>query len=162
MKEEWKAIEGSPYYEVSNKGRVRSHDRLINGRIYKGKMLKGNINSPSGHLMVNMAGRREYIHRLVLESFVGECPPGLECRHLNGRATDNRLENLAWGTALENHEDRRVHNGGTHPRSKLTPAQVLTIREEIGSSSQRALASKYGVSLRTIQLIVHRLTWKHI
>lgn len=36
-------------------------------------------------------------------AFVGPRPAGCAgARHLNGIQTDNRLENLAWGTAAEN------------------------------------------------------------
>ena len=44
------------------------------------------------------------VHRLVLESFVGQCPKGMECCHYNGIRDDNRLENLVVTvTALPNH-----------------------------------------------------------
>lgn len=50
-------------------------------------------------------GVRKYIHRLVLETYVGPCPKGMECRHLDGNRTNNHLHNLCWGTHLENMED---------------------------------------------------------
>lgn len=49
------------------------------------------------------------VSRLVLENFVGPCPPGMECRHLDGDSTNNRLNNLAWGTRLQNASDRIRH-----------------------------------------------------
>jgi len=36
------------------------------------------------------------VHRLVLLAFMGPCPKGMRCRHLNGVRNDNRLVNLCW------------------------------------------------------------------
>ena len=47
-----------------------------------------------------------YVHRLVLEAFVGPCPEGMECRHLEGDTANNALSNLAWGTPQENAADK--------------------------------------------------------
>jgi hypothetical protein len=49
---------------------------------------------------------------MVLEAFVGPCPPGLECCHGNGVGTDNWVENLRWDTHTENVLDSVRH--GTH------------------------------------------------
>ena len=48
---------------------------------------------------------RRYIHRLVLESFVGPCPDGMETRHLDGNRENNHFQNLCWGTHSENMKD---------------------------------------------------------
>ena len=50
------------------------------------------------------------IHRLVLEAFVGPCPEGMECRHKDDDKSNNRLDNLSWGTRMENAADR-IANG---------------------------------------------------
>jgi len=44
-----------------------------------------------------------------LETSVGPCPEGHVTRHLNGDPTDNRLENLRWGTRSENQRDSVKH-----------------------------------------------------
>ncbi len=49
----------------------------------------------------------KYIHRLVLETFIGICPKGMECCHNNGIKTDNRLENLRWDTPANNVRDNK-------------------------------------------------------
>ena len=162
MREQWRNVAGtSGHYEVSNLGRVRSIDRTINNRTYKGKVLTGTKNR-SGHLAVNLSGRRDYIHRLVLETFVGPQPDGMECRHLDGNPENNRLSNLRWGTPFENSTDKGKHGTQYH---KLNPNQVRAIRKEYKEmypKSQRKLASKYGVCLRTIQLVLNRDTWKNV
>ncbi len=55
-----------------------------------------------------------YVHRLVVEAFIGEIPTGLEVNHIACQKADNRLENLevvthalntkhAWDTGLRRH-----------------------------------------------------------
>lgn len=46
---------------------------------------------------------------MVAEAFIGPRPAGLEIRHLNGDAQDNRAENLRYGTSSANKLDRLRH-----------------------------------------------------
>lgn len=49
------------------------------------------------------------VHRLVLLAWLGAPPPGrTQARHLDGIRTNNRPENLAWGSASENASDRTI------------------------------------------------------
>ncbi len=50
------------------------------------------------------------IHRSLLETFIGPCPEGMECRHLDGDPLNNNLGNLKWGTRYENMQDKIIHN----------------------------------------------------
>lgn len=109
-------------------GRVRSIDRVFyrkNGRSYRhtGRVLKTGTRGPYGHRAVNLCStdcrpRTVAVHRLVLEAFVGPCPPGMECCHNNGVASDNRLCNLRWDTSSENKYDW-VRSGTHHQANKL-------------------------------------------
>jgi NUMOD4 motif/HNH endonuclease len=120
MQEQWLPVVGyEEFYQVSNKGQVRSLPRLSAVRGGGLAHRKGKTLRPSpvhGHLQVTLADRgskrKAYIHRLVLEAFVSACPTGKECRHLNGDRCDNRLENLTWGTSSENNHDIVRH--GNH------------------------------------------------
>lgn len=108
------------------------------------------------------------VHRLVLTAFVGPCPEGMECRHLNGNKTDNRLENLCWGTQEENRQDTRDHGtykkGENHHRAKLTNEQVKEIRRryDAGGVSQKELADEFGAGQGTVHNIVRRKGWPGI
>jgi NUMOD4 motif/HNH endonuclease len=106
-------------YEVSDQGRVRSLDRIViktNGRSMScpGRLIKQQ-RQPWGHLKVRIydaasEGHTHQVHVLVLTAFVGPRPDvKSHCRHLNGIASDNRVENLVWGTASENKLDQVRH-----------------------------------------------------
>ena len=105
---EWRPVCGyEGRYEVSDAGEVRS---LLRRRILVIRQRPG----PRGYLRVTLSFdgvEKDYrVHVLVLEAFVGPRPDGQMARHLNDVRTDNRLENLAWGTQSDNQIDS-VRNG---------------------------------------------------
>lgn len=121
----------------------------------------------SGHLVVNILGKLRYVHHLVLEAFVGPCPPGMECRHFPDRdPANNKLENLSWGTHADNLRDRKIHQtdnaGSRHGMSKLTERQVLQIRKDHETLTLVEQAQKYKVTRGCVYGIVTRRTWKHV
>src|SRR6266567_540688 len=65
------------------------------------------------------------IPRLVLETFVGPCPPGKECCHWDDDPSNNNLSNLRWGSHFDNTEDIE-RNGG---RIKLNFEKARKIRK---------------------------------
>ena len=112
--ETWARVPGyEGLYEVSNLGEVWS--------LQTGRVLRQNPSS-GGYLVVTLcrAGRQKThtVHRLVLTAFVGPCSAGMQARHLDGNQRNNRLDNLAWGTASENSRDRVRH--GTHSEARKT------------------------------------------
>ena len=82
----YRTIAEHPDYKVTERGRVWSSQRAVFLKPLK----------IGGYLAVILNDKTRYIHRLVLEAFVGPCPSGLVARHLNGDLTDNWLTNLAW------------------------------------------------------------------
>lgn len=92
------------------------------------------------------------IHRLVLFAFEGEPDEGEEARHLDGDPTNNRRENLAWGTISENREDARRHGtlntGEKNGGAKISESDVVEIRERYaeGGIKQQSLADEFGIS----------------
>lgn len=111
---------------------------------------------------------RHYIHRLVLEAFVGPCPSGMEACHDPDHDRSNcRLDNLRWDTRVNNHADAirdgRTLVGERNPSARLNSGNVLRIRELAAEGqTHRSLAEKYGVDRSTISLIVRREKWKHL
>ena len=66
--------------------------------------------SGSGRRMIiNKRGKNYKIHRLVCEAFHGSPPSSKHIvMHLNEEPTDNRAENLKWGTRKENQNFPKV------------------------------------------------------
>ena len=109
MNEIWKDIPGyEGIYEVSNKGRVRSKQRLALGknncyRKLPEKILKERINKNGYNrvaLYKNGIVKNKLVHRLVLEAFSGKSDKIVN--HINGKKTDNRIQNLEYCTYKEN------------------------------------------------------------
>lgn len=104
----WRTAYNFPDYEVSNFGKVRSKDRIIehsNGRLHKtiGKILVQRLDH-NGYLTVSLQkNKRNYkvkVHRLVLSTF-SECI-GEQVNHIDEDKTNNKLLNLEWCTAKYN------------------------------------------------------------
>jgi hypothetical protein len=167
-------VPGWAYYQVSNLGRVRSLDREVapRGRAYTmpGVVLRPGADKNGYSLVVLVQSPRRKtmkVHALVLQSFVGPAPIGMQCRHLDGNRTNNTLENLCWGTILENHADKRRHGtmirGETVGNARLTEATVRSIRaRSFGGEKRSQLAKEYAVSENTIRHILFGKTWRHI
>lgn len=147
MTETWRAVPGFTGYEVSDLGLVRSTIANYGNTRTEPLLLKPEAGH-RGHLRVTLCrnGKRQrvYVHHLVLEAFVGPCPDGQECRHLNDTADDNRLENLTWGTRVEQQADAK--RNGRRPAPKLSPTQVAEARERIAAGeSMRSIGRAFGV-----------------
>ena len=84
--------------------------KMPNGvvREYKTKWVRGTIRRATKtarhrYYGVLYRGRNYKMHRLICEAFHGPAPDGLPVvLHLNEDSTDNRAENLAWGTQKQN------------------------------------------------------------
>lgn len=180
MKEIWKDIPGyEGLYQASTLGRIRSLDRYVKHWRGGNLLRKGIILKPGkacGYPMVILCkeGSIKYItvHVLVLKTFIGPCPKGKIARHFPDRTKTNcRLDNLQWGTPMENQDDRSIHGtdvylcGEAVSTSKLTEKQVDEIKDELlfyEKGDITKLAKEYNVSLAAISLIRHKKTWKHV
>lgn len=165
---EVKTISGFPNYAISRDGRVWSFPRR--GSHHKGIWLAPN-KMKNGYLTVGLCQKgkvfRKYIHRLVLESYVGNSK-NHHARHLNGLSIDNRLENLVWGTRKENEQDKLLHGsrhvGEKHSNAKLTAQKVrqLIYEHRTGLFSFGELAVQFNISITTAWQIINKKRWKHL
>ena len=176
MTERWLPVVGyEGLYSVSSAGRVRSEARVISGtsgypRNCPAKFLKPYA-GPSGHLCVGLWTDRQrkhrFVHQLVLLAFNGPRQDGQEVRHKNGIPTDNREDNLEWGTRKENMADKVKHGtaqrGERHPLAKLTADQVLQIRAaEYQHGIDAEFARRFGVRPSTIWAARTGSHWRHL
>jgi hypothetical protein len=116
----------------------------------------------TGHMRIalykNAKRRVLYIHRLVMEVFVGECPNGMEVCHNDGDSSNNRLYNLRYDTRNENMIDASKIN--RHPAQKLSPEDVIAIRQRLSNGErQKDIAKNYGVGQYAISAINRRATF---
>jgi hypothetical protein len=118
MTERWAPIPDHPNYEASSEGRVRSLVNPLKPRILKqqskGRYLAINLRAASG------GHKTRTVHQLVLSAFVGPLPKGQCTRHLDGDGSNNRSENLSYGTYAENFQDVISHGRYVHPSSART------------------------------------------
>lgn len=129
--EEWRPVVGwEGLYEVSDQGRVRSLDRHLTVRsrwgqmmpqTYRGQLMTISDAHAGGYCTVKLTrdgkGSMHYVHRLVLEAFVGPRPDGMEACHNSGDPADNRPGNLRWDTTTGNMADKVRHGtNGEGPR----------------------------------------------
>lgn len=164
-----KTIPGFPAYCVTKDGRVWSR---------KTRRFLRPCSSHNGYFSVSIwSGPKAHskrVNRLILETFIGPCPNGMECCHNNGIKTDNRLKNLRWDTRKNNRKDAIKH--GVYSRlseekkGEANPAVVLKEKDvriiiymhRIGLFLQREIAKIYNVHQATISYIITKKNWKHI
>lgn len=173
--ERWAPVQNfEGLYEVSTHGRLKALARRVRGghghRPIPERILPGRINSVTGYVQIIFSDastnrrRTAYLHRVVLETFVGAAPPNTQCCHNNGTKTDNQLSNLRWGTRIENAADAKDHGrlaiGEKAYGAKLTAKDVVAIRAS--TDSQGKLARQFGVSQTNISMIKVRKTWRHV
>lgn len=117
--EEWRSIPGwEGVYEVSNLGRVyrvKEAGFTRSGRILRTCVVDGGY----FHVCLSRNAKpwKVSVQHLVMRAFVGPRPAGLVIRHLDGDPTNNRVENLRYGTYSENAYDKRRH-GTDHNANK--------------------------------------------
>lgn len=132
MIEEWKDIKGyEGLYQVSNMGRVRSLDRIVNqkgrkDRFFKGTILKPSINHAGYYgvsLSLNCRVKDYQIHNLVAETFIGKEKDKI-VDHINFNKLDNKVSNLQYLSRSENalrslfYRKKHDNSKGNNPNAK--------------------------------------------
>ena len=137
--ERWAPVRGfEGLYEVSDLGRVRSLDRVVElhghpklkTRIMRGRLLFQKTNRPAAGAYKRMQvalwkQNKEHtmnVARLVAEAFIPNPNGAPFVLHLDDDATNNVVANLAWGDHAENVRQMvqrsRTRSGPDHPAYK--------------------------------------------
>lgn len=169
----YRPIDDFPYYCVNDQGVVMSC-RTKGGKFRDWTPMTPQwtySESSQGRLFVGLRkGDKlypKYIHLLVLRTFVGPCPDGMEGCHNDGNPENCAVSNLRWDSHRNNMQDRYKHGtdptGVRNPSAILNESQVLEIRKLYRNGMlQKAIAPLFGVSKQCIQMICTRQTWSHI
>lgn len=178
MEEVWKPIKHyEGYYEVSNKGEVRTATRFVpnsgkHGMWYKSRTLKFNIDK-DGYCTVALQKDRKVkrckVHRLVLSTF-DNCDSELQVNHIDGNKFNNRLDNLEWVTCSQNIKHAfsiglKTQSGSKNNGSKLTEKQIVQICDffKYTTFTNKQIADMFDIkSDETIRKIRKRKAWTHV
>lgn len=126
--------------------------------------------NPRGYGSVWKRGTGEYrAHRAAWEIVNGPIPNGGNILHRCDNPPCCNPRHLWVGTQADNMGDCAIKGrtngpkGKEHWNAKLTEEDVCAIRtEKAAGATYKALASKWGVSLRTIGYVVKGGSWKHV
>ena len=168
----WKPVVGyEGIYSVSNIGRVRRDSaqdpkwigHIMTQTIRFGGYMGVHLYRP-GHIQVT-----HFVHRLVAFAFLGKPPEGRsQVNHINGKKTDNRVENLEWVSPPENalHSIHVINSGGRDSRNgfaKLHETDVIQIKKMLlAGSTCASIARQFNVTATTIQYIRQGKYWQHV
>ena len=165
----WAPIPGWPGYRVSDDGILETNKRP-GGRT--GFWRPKAHSTVEGYVMVQLVHKRVHktyhMNTLVLLCHGPPRPTGKSMAlHNNGDPSDNRLENLRWGYAKDNSDDRRRHGrtarGDRNGSAKLRSSDLKLIRELRSSGiALSALGVAFNVSESAIRRFVNGKTWKDV
>lgn len=152
--EQWKIIDESPDYEISNYGRVKSNKR--NRALILSPRVDG-----CGYYRVSLSTNgksKDYrINVLVAKYFIDNPENKLTVNHKDGNKQNNHYTNLEWATYSE--QMYHAYNMGLkiprYNRQFLTDDEIRYIHNVYKPHNKqygmRALAKKYNVSCETIK-----------
>ena len=165
--ERFRPIKSLPGYWVSNYGRVITNKGIgRTGILLKRRLVKGTFNR---YRYLQRDHHKYYFHRLVLEAFVGPCPPGMEANHKDGNKNNLNVNNLEWITPSQNCKHAYKlglmdNKGENHPRSKFKDGEIWLMRKILKAKvvKQVCVAKMFKTSPTNISDIKLRHTWTHI
>lgn len=146
----WKETHLSPYYLVSNLGRVKSIERdvpcAVGTRHKKEKILTPTDYHGYYHVGFKVNGKHysPLVHQLVMFAFNDiKKYPEWEIDHINGDSHDNRLENLEYVSSSENTkrayslglQDKKVLSLANKSR-KMTPEEIIEMKNQFLSEGR--------------------------
>lgn len=190
MKEIWKdVVQYEGLYQVSNKGNIKSLDKLqeypyfskgnkrgnsqnLVSIVRKGKIMKLTL-APTGYLCVGLYKNKIrkwcLVHRLVASAFLINTSNKIHVNHKDSNRQNNSVNNLEWCTPKENRDHAQKFGGlkNISPLKfannlKLTDEQVSEIKKikQSTNMSNDKISKIYGVTRRSIDRIISGESYK--
>ncbi|CAL6016665.1 Conserved_hypothetical protein [Hexamita inflata] len=120
--EQFKYINGYPSYLVSNFGRISFNED---------KVKRAPISITNGYYQITIqnefSSKQFFIHRLVAQAFLGECPENHEVDHIDRNRQNNQLSNLRYVTRSQNLRNRSSYVGHLAEYLEVLPSTCVQL-----------------------------------
>jgi hypothetical protein len=180
--EVWKRSRLCPCLSVSNKGRVKTIDRIIKSGKRSSQEIKGKIKKQQEHsngyksvcISINNKSKRYLVHRLVANEYIQDVE-GKTVNHINFNKQDNYPGNLEVVSIQENLSHYRRSKrykieakirgsrieGDKNPCAKIENSQAQQIIDEYKKGkSPKQLQEKYNIKRSSFWNLISGKTYK--
>lgn len=115
-----RTIPGHSMYSITDDGRVWSHHR--------NRWIRNTVRTYNGSgyhrvgLLISSSPKKYkyyYVHQLVMLTYIGKCPIGMEIDHVDLDTGNNYISNLRYVTHIENVKSRRTWRGGSRKKGDM-------------------------------------------
>lgn len=161
----WLNHKSDPKIWISDSGAVRQRINVSHPERKQWLVRKPDIDR-DGYHVYRIEGKRQRVHRLVYETFVGDLEDNKVICHLDGNPSNNAASNLTQATQSVNISHKKSHGtllkGSKHPRTKATEEQVSLIRTHLKRAKRSVtrrlargetyrIAEEVGVSVHLVR-----------